>query len=579
MLQVNSRMMLRNWDAVYMSGYDGVPQNYHLIGTYMGWDRGAIYIGGYNYYFPAGGDTLRSYAKRLRIGSGLSPSTNTVFDFKTGFVGVGGISNPKGLLHIRDLDAGPDSPNDGASIIIGNYYNYHLELDANEIHAMADTATAAPLSLQADSGSLIVHTNMSPSRRFIITDTGLVGIGVGFNPQNKLHVGYGDVRIGEINPPGTGSVPGYGRRLYFSGGPGVISLNSENTDVIWLARHNIGKDSTELVVNIGDNGYQGGSNDAFVLQSAGNYLGIDNNSRYSPALKLRTHFDNNPVVGSINITYKDFNFINFVDVSTGTPTGKLLISNNNNNILMTITESGKVGIGTTNPFTKLHVTGWVTAITGYGDTIILGGDAAGSDAEIRISAPPSRNQIALWNRRLEKFATLKADSIYAKGNLFVLASGGTANNLIRGKLGINVTGGLGSVTNILTVQQASTTDPIADSWTVYSTPESKEIIIGPTDSTIDFHYLQLFKNIDLYQWKRTNKEPIRLSLMATSETPNEVLAYDENGNIQGIDLYGYIGFLHAVIKAQQKLIDNQQILLQQLSKEVQEIKKELNKVK
>ncbi len=98
-LQVNGRMMLRSFDAVYMSGWDGVPQNYHLIGTYMGWDREAIYIGGYNYYFPAGGDTLGSYAKRLRIGSGLSPSTNVVVDFQNGNMGLG-TATPTEKLHV-----------------------------------------------------------------------------------------------------------------------------------------------------------------------------------------------------------------------------------------------------------------------------------------------------------------------------------------------------------------------------------------------------------------------------------------------------------------------------------------------
>ncbi len=99
-LQVLGRMMLRSWDAVYNSGYDGVPWNYELIGTYMGWDRGAIYIGGYNYYFPRVGDTLMSYAKRLRIGGGgTSPAKQVIVDFQTGNMGLG-TAAPTEKLHV-----------------------------------------------------------------------------------------------------------------------------------------------------------------------------------------------------------------------------------------------------------------------------------------------------------------------------------------------------------------------------------------------------------------------------------------------------------------------------------------------
>ncbi|NPA33482.1 MAG: hypothetical protein GXO48_00925 [Chlorobi bacterium] len=88
-LQVNGRMTVRNADAVYMSGEYTSIKNYHLIGTYAGWDKEAIYIGGYNYYTPEQGDTLKSYAKRLRIGSGTAPSNQMVVDFNNGNVGIG----------------------------------------------------------------------------------------------------------------------------------------------------------------------------------------------------------------------------------------------------------------------------------------------------------------------------------------------------------------------------------------------------------------------------------------------------------------------------------------------------------
>jgi hypothetical protein len=39
--------------------------------------------------------------------------------------------------------------------------------------------------------------------------------------------------------------------------------------------------------------------------------------------------------------------------------------------------------------------------------------------------------------------------------------------------------------------------------------------------------------------------------LAIDTTPSEILAYNTDGNIQGLSLSGYIGFLHEVIKGQQ----------------------------
>ena len=136
-----------------------------------------------------------------------------------------------------------------------------------------------------------------------------------------------------------------------------------------------------------------------------------------------------------------------------------------------------------------------------------------------------------------------------------------------GKIGI----GTATPSNVLTIMNASSTDPIADSWLVYSTPNSK-IVLGTADDKT-MHYLDKFRKLKVYQWKRTINEPVRLSVIATEDTPTEVLAYDENGNIQGIDLYGYIGFLHECMKGLQQIVDKQQQEIEQLKKELKHKKK------
>lgn len=102
------------------------------------------------------------------------------------------------------------------------------------------------------------------------------------NPSDRLHVGYGDVRIGEINPPLTGTFPGFGRRLYFSGGPAGDPINySENTDPVWMARYNVNTDMTELRLNLSDN--CSSNNDAFVIQSGGDMCTVTDYFRFTAA--------------------------------------------------------------------------------------------------------------------------------------------------------------------------------------------------------------------------------------------------------------------------------------------------------
>lgn len=61
-----------------------------------------------------------------------------------------------------------------------------------------------------------------------------------------------DVRIGQVTENHE-DAPGYGAKLYFSGGPSFVGDDSENSDPLWIARYNVAQNETELHVNITNN--------------------------------------------------------------------------------------------------------------------------------------------------------------------------------------------------------------------------------------------------------------------------------------------------------------------------------------
>jgi len=97
-----------------------------------------------------------------------------------------------------------------------------------------------------------------------------VGIGTP-TPASKLQVA-GDVRVGLINAAGfANGGNAYGNMLYFSGGPGFSGgFNSDNDDLIYMARYNGAADESELRIGVGDDANQSSATDRL---SIGSYSG------------------------------------------------------------------------------------------------------------------------------------------------------------------------------------------------------------------------------------------------------------------------------------------------------------------
>jgi len=161
-------------------------------------------------------------------------------------------------------------------------------------------------------------------------------------------------------------------------------------------------------------------------------------------------------------------------------------------------------------------------------------------------------------------------------------TGGGTNERMRidssGNIGIGTT----APNNILTVLQGSATDPIADDWTLHPCDRTTKDIIRtlPAQSGA----LDRLLEVELYEWKRkplVSDEEIknqfgedmgadelerkrqelsagksklpkfqakRLGIMLDDPNiPDEIISVDGAGN-KGVDLVGYIGWLHATIK-------------------------------
>ena len=116
--------------------------------------------------------------------------------------------------------------------------------------------------------------------------------------------------------------------------------------------------------------------------------------------------------------------------------------------------------------------------------------------------------------------------------------------------------GIGTVNpgNILTVVQSSATDPIADSWTLYSSRRWKTNI-----QTIEnaLEKVQHLRGVT-YDWKADGKHDIGLIAEEVGEVIPEVVAYEENGfDAKSVDYARLVAVLIEAVKEQQHTIEQQ----------------------
>lgn len=235
-----------NLDAWYTTGNTGTNATTNFIGTTDAID----FV------------TRTNNVERMRVTS-------------TGNVGIG-TSTPAVRLHVPtgNLYAGQTIRASAAS----DGFNAGII----ETHNQSD-GTLWHITHRSGEANRLIFWRFNGSWANVLTLTMDQNVGIATTyPYDRLHVAFGNARIGEVNPPGTGTFPGFGRRLYFSGGPAPGAINdSENTDPVWFARYNRGNDSTELRLNISDN--CSSNVDAFVIQSGGDGCSVTDYFRFTAA--------------------------------------------------------------------------------------------------------------------------------------------------------------------------------------------------------------------------------------------------------------------------------------------------------
>jgi hypothetical protein len=223
--------------------------------------------------------------------------------------------------------------------------------------------------------------------------------------------------------------------------------------------------------------------------------------------------------------------------------------------LLRITTDGNVGIGTASPQFELD-------IHGRGDNVRIKISTAGATTATNgFHLINYQGNAYLWNYQ-------NASMLFGTNNL----------ERMRITAGGNVGIGTTNPGNILTIQQNSATDPIADAWLTYPCFKNlKNIKKAYTDSELSEEISEKLSRVNIYRYTHkevpfevsevddAGKERKRVELrkrdgrehlgIVVEEAPEEILVKDEKGDIVAIDLLDYCNFLMAVTKAQQHKIE------------------------
>lgn len=244
--------------------------------------------------------------------------------------------------------------------------------------------------------------------------------------------------------------------------------------------------------------------------------------------------------------------------TAGTLAGKYYIKDDTTGqSRLVIDTSGNVGIGTISPVSRLTVNGGAdfSGNVGIGTSspqhmLQIGDDLAGRLGLDPSDASPNAGYLRFGDNTGWRLHIARARE----------SSGGALNTGTTGAI-LTVTDkanvGIGEInpSNILTIQQNSTTDPIADAWTTYSSRRWKTEI-----ATLD-HALEKIEELRgvSFAWREDGKRDIGLIAEEVGAVFPEIVTYEANGvDARGVDYARLVAVLIQGVKEQQQQITSQQ---------------------
>ncbi|MDZ7346509.1 MAG: tail fiber domain-containing protein, partial [candidate division KSB1 bacterium] len=509
--------------------------------------------------------------------------TDVVFVNNAGNVGIGTV-NPSAKLHIAGGDVYLENN-------VGLYWKnssggaFTRLLTLSGTNALLVGSDGATGGTELASGDDIQFRSGANTLMHLEKSNGFVGIGT-TSPSEKLDVA-GTVRMNGFKMP-TGAAAG-------------LVLTSDASGVgTWQAAGGMGGSGTaNYLAKFTGTATLGNS----AIYETGGKIGIGTTS---PQELLHLYGS----YAGIRMDASTAGVENWLIRSASNPNGLLFTNVTDNQVRMMINNDGNVGIGTTIPAQKLDVAGTVQMTglkmpTGAANGYVLTSDASGTGswqpAAVGIGGGGSTNYIpkfasgtTIGNSMLyetggkvgigtttpNNLLTLRSSGpwiefqdtdggsnwvIGAHGsNYFALTEatpGGAANTRLVVKEGGNV--GIGTTTpaNILTVQQFSPTDPIADAWLTYSSRRWKTNIQPLQDAMAKVARLRGVA----FEWKTDGRQDIGLIAEEVAEVVPEVVSRDANdGEVQALDYARLVALLIEAVKEQQQTIERLQQRLERL---------------
>ncbi len=303
-------------------------------------------------------------------------TSNTENMYVMGNVGIG-INPPVGVLHIKTIDAGENTPNDAASLIIGNVTGQHTEFDNNEISAMVGNQNKGEFFLAAGTiwFSTWDTTDLISKKRMQIIENGNVGIGTNA-PNSSLDLFH---------------------RVQLDRGLGA----STNGADFWTSNNGVYVSEDDLYINSNADG-DGNGNIYFgsdtETSNAQNHLTIKNNGSIGIGTKnpvgilhIRNARDAGAntagdgaalVIGDVNNIHLEIDNNEIVAMDGNNDNGSLYFkgtqmvfstwntASTSSTRKVTLINNGNLGVGEASPTEKLHVKGKirVTNLSGFNAT-------------------------------------------------------------------------------------------------------------------------------------------------------------------------------------------------------------------